>query len=134
RDPRPLFAAPPRARGRGPRARGRGREEPEGRRKGEGYDDGIVAIAEVAGELVGAAANEMASTYARSNDVFSARLAREIGQVLHLVQSVAVHRLDPAAAPLLDFYREVAAVEVPSGELDEIARISLRQQLFGGGL
>jgi hypothetical protein len=64
-------------------------------------------------------------------DYLSARLAREITQVLHLLGSVAMHAVDPARVPLTDFYREIAAVPFHLPDNEEAMRLSLRQVAFG---
>jgi Fe-S-cluster containining protein len=61
---------------------------------------------------------------------WSARLVREATQVVHLAQGAAARLADPEL--VLDaYYAEVASVTTDDPSVDEVLRLSLRQQLFG---
>jgi len=61
---------------------------------------------------------------------WSARLVREATQIVHLAQGAAARIADPEVA-LDAYYAEVTAVTTDDPAVDEVLRLSLRQQLFG---
>jgi Fe-S-cluster containining protein len=60
----------------------------------------------------------------------TARLLREITQIVHLAQGNAAALADPSLE-LDPYYRDLSAVGVGDASVDEVLRSSLRQQLFG---
>jgi Fe-S-cluster containining protein len=102
----------------------RGLYGPEGRPAG-----GFAAVAAIAADLLGALRASIARL-ASPRDLLTARLASEIGQVIHVIELVARRRESPGA-PLPGWHEEIAAVPHASPDLEAALRISLRQQFFG---
>jgi hypothetical protein len=103
RDPAPLFAPPDEAR----------------------VNAGRTILAGIAGELLERASTAIASALSRS--ALGARLAREIAQLLHLVEATTA-----PGAELDEYYREIASQRLAEpADVDEVLTISMRQQLFG---
>lgn len=92
---------------------------------------GLVAIADVTSDLMRTVARVIAVAQPSPRDILTARLAREIAQVLHVVHTLAAYRADPAAVELPPYYAEIAAVPAGGAEVEEALRISLRQKIFG---
>jgi Fe-S-cluster containining protein len=61
------------------------------------------------------------------------RLHGQLATLLGLVQRVNAHAAAPAETPLIAEDRRVARVQPAHPELDEVLRLSLRQQVFGRG-
>jgi hypothetical protein len=93
---------------------------------------GFAALARVAGALIGTVTEIIGQAHVESSEFYTARQSREVMEPLHLCASLAAHAADPAVQ-LSDYYREVAALPVDDPEVDEVLRLSLRQQLFGYG-
>jgi Fe-S-cluster containining protein len=92
---------------------------------------GCEAVAQVASRLMRACAEAVIRSQPSPKDLLTARLSREITQVLHFLGSVAAHRADPAGEPLTDFYRYLAAIPWRSPDIEDAFRLSFRQVVFG---
>jgi Fe-S-cluster containining protein len=93
--------------------------------------EGLAGIAAVAADLMRELASVISMAQLTPRDILTARLGREIAQVLHIVQTIAAHRADPAATPLPAYFAELAAVPADDPEVEAVLRISLRQTFFG---
>jgi hypothetical protein len=91
---------------------------------------GAAAIAEVAAALLGSVTLPIAEAHARARDYYSAKQARALVEILHLIHVVAAQVADPAVE-LPDYYREIGAITVDDPDLDDVLRRSLRQTLHG---
>jgi Fe-S-cluster containining protein len=92
---------------------------------------GAAEIAAITYDIMTALSNQIARAQPSPRDLLTARLARELAQVLHVVHTLAAARAAPESAAVPDYYREIAAVPAGGDEIEEILRISMRQQLFG---
>jgi Fe-S-cluster containining protein len=92
---------------------------------------GAAFYAEVFGALLASAANVLGEELPKTGHL-SLRLVREGAQLFHLCASATTMALDPAA-PIDEYLVKALAVPVSDPEVDEVLRISLRQQLFGTG-
>jgi hypothetical protein len=89
-------------------------------------------VAEVARDLLAAASGLVASARQRTSNGLSARLAREVSEVLHLVEVRFRCLADPPKDPLPEYYCSILELPLadPSGT-ESILRLSLRQRIFG---
>ncbi len=90
---------------------------------------GAAAISEVAACLLHSVVGGIGAAAAESG-AMSARLLREIAPLLHVIAHVS-GALGATAPPPDAHYRAIAAVEAREPEIDEVLRLSMRQQLFG---
>ena len=71
-----------------------------------------------------------ARVHHKGENWWTARLLREVTQIVHLAQGNAAALADPSIE-LDPYYRDLATVTVGDPSVDEVLRLSLRQQLFG---
>jgi hypothetical protein len=93
---------------------------------------GAGILSRVALALADHATGIIGHAHFETKEFYTARQSREVMEPLHLLASVAGHRADPSLE-LPEYYASMAAVSVEDPQLDEVLRMSMRQQLFGRG-
>jgi Fe-S-cluster containining protein len=91
---------------------------------------GAAALGQVVRALARAVTVIISYDHQQSTELYSGRQSKELIPILHLVEEVAAHLADPGFA-LSDYAREVAEIVLDDRDVEDVLRLSLRNQLFG---